>query len=88
MLIGGLMSFVFLAKTSDYARDEPVEVFVSFWPIWFLAFLCLAWPVTSFIIHRRRNKRGFPVIQPEVSDQKSEVSQSLVESATNAPPDL
>ena len=50
-------------------------------PLWLLAFLCLAWPVTSFIIHRRRHKRGFPVVQPEVSDQKSEVSQSLVEPA-------
>ena len=30
-------------------------------PLWLLAFICLAWPVTSFIIHRRRHKRGFPV---------------------------
>ena len=43
-------------------------------PHWLLALICLAWPVTSFIIHRRRHKRGFPVIQPEVSGQKSEVS--------------
>jgi hypothetical protein len=30
-------------------------------PLWLLAFLCLAWPVTSFILARRRHKRGFPV---------------------------
>ena len=30
-------------------------------PLWLLAFLCLAWPVASFIIVRRRHKRGFPV---------------------------
>ena len=30
-------------------------------PLWLLAAICLAWPVTSFIIHRRRHKRGFPV---------------------------
>ena len=43
-------------------------------PHWLLVVLCLAWPVTSFIIARRRGKRGFPVIQTEVSGQKSEVS--------------
>jgi hypothetical protein len=32
-------------------------------PLWLLAFLCLVWPVTSFIIARRRHKRGFPVDQ-------------------------
>jgi hypothetical protein len=26
-----------------------------------LAFLCLAWPVTSLLIARRWHKRGFPV---------------------------
>ena len=41
--------------------EEPVDgVYVSV-PLWLLALLCLAWPVTSFIIHRRRHKRGFPV---------------------------
>ena len=30
-------------------------------PLWLLAAICLAWPVTSFIIHRRRHKRGFPI---------------------------
>src|SRR5687768_2646772 len=31
-------------------------------PLWLLAFLCLAWPVTSFIIIRwRRGLRGFEV---------------------------
>ena len=34
-----------------------------FWiPLWLLAFLCLAWPVTSFVIARRRRRgRGFEV---------------------------
>lgn len=41
-------------------------------PLWLLAAICLAWPVTSFIIARRRRKRGFVI---EVSGQKSEVSQ-------------
>ena len=30
-------------------------------PLWLLAAVCLAWPVTSLILHRRRQKRGFPV---------------------------
>src|SRR5688500_6459776 len=30
-------------------------------PLWLLAFLCLAWPVTSFLLARRRRGRGFPV---------------------------
>ena|SRR5687768_9811210 len=30
-------------------------------PLWLLAFLCLAWPVTSFIVARRKRRRGFPV---------------------------
>ena len=55
-------------------------------PIWLLAALCLVWPVSSFIVIPRRHKRGFPVIQTEVR-QKSGVSRSLVESATNAPSD-
>ncbi len=30
-------------------------------PLWLLAALCLAWPVTSFIVGRRRRRRGFAV---------------------------
>jgi hypothetical protein len=30
-------------------------------PLWLLAFLCLAWPVTSFLLSRRRRGRGFAV---------------------------
>jgi hypothetical protein len=30
-------------------------------PLWLLAAICLAWPVTSFILARRKRKRGFPV---------------------------
>ena len=51
-------------------------------PLWLLAFLCLAWPVTSFVA--RRKGRGFGV---EVRDQKSEVSQRA-EDAAIKPSDL
>jgi hypothetical protein len=44
-------------------------------PLWLLAAVCLAWPVTSFIVARWRRGRGFEV-ETEVRDQKSEVSQS------------
>ena len=30
-------------------------------PLWLLAAICLAWPVTSFIVARRKRRRGFPV---------------------------
>jgi hypothetical protein len=30
-------------------------------PLWLIAVPCLAWPVTSFILARRRHKPGFPV---------------------------
>lgn len=30
-------------------------------PLWLLAVLCLAWPVISFIVHRRKRQRGFTV---------------------------
>lgn len=43
-------------------------------PLWLLAAVCLAWPVTSFIVARRRRRgRGFEV-GTELRDQKSEVS--------------
>ena len=38
-------------------------------PIWLLAAICLAWPVTSFVIARRRHWRGFPV---EVTNDKGQ----------------
>ena len=38
----------------------PVTVITL--PLWLLAFLCLAWPVISFVIARRRRRwRGFEV---------------------------
>jgi hypothetical protein len=42
---------------------DGTHVFLQFVkvPLWLLALICLAWPVTSFIIARRRHKRGFPV---------------------------
>ena len=30
-------------------------------PLWLLAAVCLAWPVTSFVVRRRRRGRGFDV---------------------------
>ena len=30
-------------------------------PVWLLAVFCLAWPVTSFLVRRRRRGRGFAV---------------------------
>jgi hypothetical protein len=30
-------------------------------PLWLLAAVCLAWPVTSFVVRRRRRGRGFEV---------------------------
>src|SRR5688572_21687111 len=30
-------------------------------PFWLLAAVCLAWPVTSFLVRRRRRGRGFEV---------------------------
>src|SRR5687768_359167 len=30
-------------------------------PLWLLAVVCLAWPVTSFLLARRRRGRGFEV---------------------------
>ena len=38
----------------------PTWRYVSL-PLWLPCVICLAWPVTSFIIARRRHKRGFPV---------------------------
>lgn len=37
-------------------------------PLWLLALLCLAWPVTSFIRARRRRGRGFEVEAKAPSD--------------------
>ena len=50
-------------------------------PYPFVAAACLAWPVTSLLLARRRRKgRGFGV---EVRDQKSEVSQRTEDAADN-----
>jgi hypothetical protein len=44
-----------------YERDPVVGGRLLVIPLWLLAFLCLAWPVTSFILARRKPKRGFPI---------------------------
>ena len=42
--------------------DGPLSFRALSIPLWLLAFLCLAWPVTSFVIARRRRRtRGFEV---------------------------
>ncbi len=42
-------------------------------PLWLLAAVCLAWPITSFIVARRRRRgRGFEV-RTEVREHKLEV---------------
>ena len=40
-------------------RDTP-DMYVSI-PLWLPAAVCLAWPVTSFLLARRTRRRGFPV---------------------------
>ena len=52
-----------------YLRDRwlnrtgaPITTLWVSFPLWYLPALCLAWPVTSFILARRRRKgRGFEV---------------------------
>ena len=44
-------------------------------PLWVPAFICLAWPVTSFILARRKSKRGFPV-EPKPPDAAAPPSTS------------
>jgi hypothetical protein len=41
--------------------QTSVGVFYLTIPVWQVAVLCLAWPVTCFIVARRKSKRGFPV---------------------------
>ena len=61
------------------------DFIVFTFPIWLLAAICLAWPVTSLLLARRRRKgRGFEI---EVRDQKSEVSQRANDAA-ESPSDL
>ena len=44
------------------AVRSPYNDLILTIPLWLLAFLCLAWPVTSFVIaRRRRGTRGFEV---------------------------
>ena len=44
-----------------YAHHNVAISFIAI-PFWLLAFLCLAWPVTSFVIARRRRRgQGLPV---------------------------
>lgn len=50
----------------DWSIAEPP--YVRHWvgiPLWIVAALCLAWPVASLVIHRRRLPRGFPVEPPQ-----------------------
>ena len=68
---GGLiMSDAIVPTVSEMTRPAGTTTFYSF-PLWLLAAACLAWPVTSLVIARRRHKRGFPVLQ---TARKSELS--------------
>ena len=42
-------------------NKAPMKTLTVSLPLWLLAFICLAWPATSFLIARRRHKRGFPI---------------------------
>src|SRR5688572_13440184 len=50
-----------LWPTFHNASQGPDRLYLFSMPLWLLAFLCLAWPVTSFLLARRRRGRGFPV---------------------------
>ena len=62
---GWLRTFVFFAPWEDPLPTLELlgddGSFIASLPLWLLAFLCLAWPVTSFLLARRRRGRGFPV---------------------------
>ena len=47
----------------DVAWSDTADAFILLrMPLWLLAFVCLAWPVTSFVVgRRRRGARGFDV---------------------------
>jgi hypothetical protein len=44
-----------------FVWDDETRMVRAELPLWLLAAICLAWPVTSFILARRRHKRGFPI---------------------------
>ena len=54
--------------------------FVTF-PLWLLSLLCLAWPVTSFLLARRKRRRGFEV-EPATGGNPNDLNQND-ESMTN-----
>jgi hypothetical protein len=60
-----------------HRRDDGADVVqetkrVLSIPLWLLAFLCLAWPVTSFLLARRRRGRGFEVEMTNDQNQNDE----------------
>jgi hypothetical protein len=57
----------FSSPFAAFFRDRTDGEAYVFIPLWLLAAVCLAWPVSSFILHRRRQKRGFPV-EPRASE--------------------
>ena len=67
---------VFVTYTASLERQYYTSVFMDhLWPVvqswqdihyvqiplWLLAAICLAWPVTSYVVQRRRRGRGFAV---------------------------
>ena len=55
----GFTAFRFPSVTLGGNTD--VGTLMVYVPLWLPAVLCLAWPVTSFLLARRRRRRGFPV---------------------------
>ena len=53
---------IWLLPQYEHVARPNIDMVVAELPLWLLAFICLAWPVTSFIVARRRHKaRGFEV---------------------------
>lgn len=49
---------------NDYSLTNPYASYrqrIVTLPLWLLCAFCLAWPVASFHVQRRRRRRGFPV---------------------------
>lgn len=58
----GFVGYGMVAAHGDYDRQFVLVVLRMVGPVWLLAAICVAWPVTSFIVAwRRRKGRGFAV---------------------------
>jgi predicted acyltransferase len=60
-ILSAFLMFLYFPSYDEIPDPTAVAVSITI-PLWLLAFLCLAWPVTSFVIaRRRRGTRGFEV---------------------------